>query len=366
MHINNVLIDAVNIIRDRHNRQFSGDMNYIHACIQDLVNNDALRKHPSVIALVKDFTNKDKLPTKLIHVKESLYETDMILSFFSVSYFPSLSFDACWFERILEPKYLLNTMRSPVAAIKTIAATTGFQDRTVVALFPENHIDHVQDSDDRIFYFIDKFINRYYKITHKLLNIVHSPLKSILLECDTAQIESLAVHWVWLHEHFHRQGPMPIPKYLHYKSIKPLAGLEELRVDLASIDYCMKSMPEPFNLQCAVFILFERLLRYAIEGQGKPNYDAIASQVLFNYLKKHKYITTDQNYQLYFDNNIFQGTARFAAEIASIEDNIDRFKPEIVQQQLLDFVQAYQTNPTNGIDFKHDAYFSHLKQLYSV
>src|SRR5690606_25598103 len=106
-----------------------------------------------------------------------------------------------------------------------------------VAIFPENFL-HAGEipTEARSFYFIDKFVRR---CKEKTIPFVRSKttLRSLtLLKTATdEQIEEAASLWVYLHEHFHRQGVLPLPKALKLKSSRSTAGLEELRVDLLAM-----------------------------------------------------------------------------------------------------------------------------------
>src|SRR5262249_13783486 len=142
--------------------------------------------------------------------------------------------------------------------------TAGFESRVVVALFPENHIDGVQALDDLIFYFINKFVERHKRITRKMLDAVVAPEAFPLLRgASDEDIERASCWWVRLHEYHHRQGDMPIhiPEFLRAKSLKPLAGLEELRVDVSGMLACLHNdkLPAKDASLAFQFILAERL-----------------------------------------------------------------------------------------------------------
>ncbi len=331
-------------------------------------NHPGLRDASITQSMLLDLEESDYAPKKLKHLKSHINDqkTNTVFSLFYASYFPSLNIDGFRYETLPEPPELAVNMRSPVLAVNWVEATSGFHKRGVVALFPENHIDGVQLVGDKIFYFINRFVERFDRITRKLMPLVDFPGMAELMEMPT--IQELAVYWVWLHEHFHRQGPMPIPKYLPYKTLKPLAGLEELRVDMAGMHHCLHSglIPAAKGRLIATFILTERLLRYAVEGSLKPNYDAIASQILFQYLLKEKAIEIQPDKRLLWRDHIFDAAFKFYQEISAIESLVLEEGPERVQARMLQFACQYNQDKNDFVNFKHFGYFTWLKQEYQV
>lgn len=328
-----------------------------------------VKDNPAVIALLKDLHELERMPSRLVNIKDHIKDeaSTIVASVFDSPYFPSLSFEAFCFETLPPPLYLLDKFKSPVKAVKLISATKGLYPEQVVAVFPENHIDNSQLPDDPIFYFIDKFVSRFYRVTCKLFDKVKFRDIDKIANLAEKEVYQLSTYWVWLHEYYHRQGAMPIPAYLPYKSLRPLAGLEELRVDLASIICALDGaiLPGKFGLRLAIFILAERLLRYPVEGGLRPSYDAIASQTLFNFLREKKFITFSSDYVMTWHDDIFEGLTLFYNRINSIESTIKYFHPEVVQQKLLDFVNQY--NPPNskgGFSYNYNDCFLYLKERY--
>ena len=333
-----------------------------------LKSHPVLRNASAVQSLLQDLETNHYSLKRLHSLKNHInQQTDnTVVSCFYANYFPSLSIDAFQYEELPPPEELKHRMNSPVLAVRILEATTGFHKKNVVALFPENHIDGIQVTGDKIFYFIDKFSERFNRITRKLLPLVHYPGIDQLAQFD--DIESLSVYWVWLHEHFHKQGDMPIPEFLAYKTLKPLAGLEELRVDIAGMRHCLQSgwiEPEKAKM-IATFILSERLLRYAVEGSQKPNYDAIASQILFQYLLHEGVITIGKDKQLTWHPDIFEAIFAFFHAISDIEARIKEQGPERVQSDLLRFACQYKKDKTDFLNFEHSEYFTWVKQTYQV
>ena len=126
------------------------------------------------------------------------------------------------------------------------------------------------------------------------------------------------------------------------KSIKELAGLEELRVDLCSIITCLDDTQFSKDQASFVyqFILAERLLRYAIEGVPKITYDSISSKILFNFLLQHKAIYVKDS-QLYLTNIVSDCLRELLYNINAIEDQIYYRSEKEVQKMLLNFVHSY-------------------------
>jgi hypothetical protein len=246
--------------------------------------------------------------------------------------------------------------------------STGFEARVVVALFPENHIDGIQKAHDLIFYFIDKFIERHNRITKKMLAHVTSVEDFPILHHSTEQeLEEAACHWVWLHEFFHRQGPMPIPDFLDLKSPKPLAGLEELRVDLSGMLVCHKAdmLPPDLAARTWEFILAERLLRYSVEGIPRPNYDAVASQVLFNFLLEYGGIYLKGG-RIRLSPDLHDVVAEFLRQVHDIEILIETEDPQYVQRTLISFANRYARYDVSIGDYRHIGFFSDVKRRLNV
>lgn len=328
-----------------------------------------LIREPVARALVED-CNRYQKSSRLVHTKSHINEARdrHLVSLFDVSYFPSLSLDFLSYEPLpvdphLERRYASNTM--PVT-IK--ASSIGFRSRVVVALFPENHIDGIQESDDLIFYFINKFVERHKRITRKMIAEVMEPGSFPLIEkADDARIEAASSWWVRLHEYHHHQGDMPIPEYLDAKKLKPLAGLEELRTDVSSILACLNDnkLPSDDALMAYEYILAERLLRYAVEGKDRPNYDAVASQMLFNYLLKNGGIRL-RHERLRLCPDLPAVLDTFLREIQSIERDIHTASVTQVRADLLKFTNGYTQYDEDTRDYRHIPFFAAVKRRLQV
>ncbi|WP_088503030.1 DUF6421 family protein [Burkholderia ubonensis] len=341
----------------------------VEQCLNRLTNTKHLSREPIVQCLIDDLRDFDS-GSKLIRTKAHINEKRdrNICSLFSSSYFPTLGLDFLTYEPLQVNEQLAKRYPSMTTPVRIARMSTGFEAREVVAIFPENHLDGIQKQDDLIFYFIDKFVARHRRITRKLLeNITVEDDFPVVHHVSDRQIEEAACHWVWLHEYYHRQGPLPVPKYLWMKSLKPLAGLEELRVDLSGMIACIEDSTLPRDLAELTwqFVLAERLLRYSVEGIPKPNYDAVGSQVLFNFLL--------ENGGIYLERGCIRLSATLPGAIKLFLMKIDEIErliliqdPLEVQRLLLDFVNRYAGfDPATG-DYSHVDYFSDVKRRLEV
>ncbi|WP_328899948.1 DUF6421 family protein [Streptomyces sp. NBC_00441] len=335
----------------------------------ELEGSPILASQPAVQALVADL--RDFTPgSRMERTKRLLNEGQegLILSLFDASYFPKLSLDVAKYRVLATDGVLCEKYSSPTAPVALAEHSKGFESRVVVALFPENHLDGIQTPTDRIFYFIDKFVERHQRVTQKMIKeVMEEGAFPRLGNAASVDIERASSWWVHLHEYHHRQGYMPIPDYLEAKSSKPLAGLEELRTDVSSMLVCLNDGDLPVDDAALAYeyILAERLLRYSVEGIPRPNYDAVASQLLFTYLIQFGGIALK-------DGKISLGTSlpgilsNFLGEIESIESVIARDSVDHVKDLLLDFTNRYTEFDSNLGDYKHIPYFAEVKARLGI
>ncbi len=345
------------------------DPEFLHDLADTLKKTKALSRQPIAQCFIDDaehYEARQRLEKTKRHINEA--RDTHVFSLFNASYFPALSLDYLVYDPLPVDETLAGSFPSHTTPVNLRHISRGFASRVVVALFPENHIDGLQHSDDRIFYFIDKFVERYRRITCKLLDgIVADDVLELVRGATDAQVERAATYWVWLHEYHHRQGDMPLPDYLPAKSLKPLAGLEELRVDVSGMLVCLShpGLPADEAALAYEFILAERLLRYAVEGSRKPNYDGVASQVLFNFLIAYRGI--------YLRDGIIHLTARlpdvladFLGQISAMERHIHTEPADQVQRRLLDFANGYAIFDEELRDYRHIPYFAEVKARLGV
>ncbi|MFI7056951.1 DUF6421 family protein [Streptosporangium canum] len=360
------VIDEINEIRRTLGpREAFRDPAFLGDLAGRLMDAPVLRGQPVVRAFAEDaltFGDDPRLTRTKLHINQA--SDNHVFSLFDASYFPSLSLDYLAYRPLPADERLTRRYASNTVPVTIERMSAGFESRVVVALFPENHLDGTQADDDLIFYFIDKFVERHVRLTRRLMTAVTAgddfPLVRV---AGAAQVERASSWWVRLHEYHHRQGDMPIPEFLPLKRLKPLAGLEELRADVSSMLACLHddALPAEDALLAYEYILAERLLRYAVEGIPRPNYDAVASQLLFNYLIEARGVHLRDGV-IHLDPDLPAVLAAFLAEIQSIEKRIHTESAERVQGRLLDFTNRYTDFDETTGDYRHIPYFAEVKQ----
>lgn len=365
------VVDDVNALREKikGERASFRDREFLDRLADDISDAPSLGRLPIARALAEDlrsYREDGRLTAVKAHINEGADHT--ILSLFDASYFPSLSLEYLTYRTLPTDPHLATRYASNTMPVNITARSKGFESRVVVALFPENHIDGRQDPDDLIFYFIDKFVERHNRITRKMIDAVMAEgsfpgLRGV----DDTTVEQASSWWVRLHEYHHRQGDMPIPQYLSAKSYKPLAGLEELRVDVSGMLACLgdPQLPAREARLAYEYILSERLLRYAVEGIPRPNYDAVASQLLFNYLSRHGGIEL-RGGLIHLDDRLPEVLAGFLGEIQRIEAGIRTEPVEQVRKGLLELTNEYTDYDPEAKDYRHIPFFAEVKERLGV
>lgn len=345
------------------------DQEFLNDLANKLTSSRFLWRQPIVQAFAEDCRTYHE-NSRLIRTKEHINSRadNHILSLFDASYFPRLSLDYLTYTALPVNEHLASRYASNTMAVTIQHKTAGFESRVVVALFPENHIDGLQHSDDLIFYFIDKFVERHVRLTRLLISEAMAEGSFPLVRAaGPADVERASCWWVRLHEYHHRQGDMPIPDFLPVKRLKPLAGLEELRVDVSGMLACLHddALPARDAQLTYEYVLSERLLRYAVEGIPRPNYDAVASQLLFNYLAETGSIYL-RDRRIHLGPDLPAALAAFLADIQAIERRVHSEPATDVQRRLLDFTNQYTDYDPEIRDYRHIPYFAELKRSLSV
>ena len=114
------------------------------------------------------------------------------------------------------------------------------------------------------------------------------------------------------------------------KSSRSSAAIEELRVDVAAM---LSLSTKQINRE---FILAERLLRYAVEASPANDYDAIGTQVLFQFLLLKSGITIDTLGLLQIKSSVWSCLALFSQVITELEAkaaSLSTFKAKKVFQE---------------------------------
>ncbi|MEU4877004.1 DUF6421 family protein [Streptomyces sp. NPDC021608] len=366
------VFDEVDEIREkvRGSRDAFRDRQFLLELAQRIADAPNLGRQPAARALVEDL--RSHVPgARLDRVKTHINEKrdNHIFSLFDASYFPALSLEYLTYETLPTDPHLATRYASNTMPVNITGRSKGFASRVVVALFPENHVDGVQHDDDLIFYFIDKFVERHNRITRKMIDAVMAEDAFPLIRgVDDKTVEQASSWWVRLHEYHHRQGDMPIPAYLPVKKLKPLAGLEELRVDVSAMLVCLNDpqLPAREARLAYEYILSERLLRYAVEGIPRPNYDAVASQLLFNYLVAHHGIELRGD-RIRLHEELPEVLAEFLGTIQRIEREITIGVPvDDVKQRLLEFTNEYTDYDEEAKDYRHIPFFAEIKKRLDV
>ncbi|MFD7451648.1 DUF6421 family protein [Kitasatospora sp. NPDC059827] len=338
---------------------------FLERLAKELADSAELSRQPIVRAFLADLRDSpdgSRLRATKAHINEE--RDNHVFSFFDASYFPKLSLDYLAYRTLPTDPHLAVRYASNTRPVNLLAKSEGFKSRVVVALFPENHLDGRQDPDDLIFYFIDKFVERHNRITRKMIDAVMAPGSFPRIQgAPDHVVEAASSWWVRLHEYHHRQGDLPIPEFLDAKKLKPLAGLEELRVDVSAMLVCLDDaqLPEQQARAAYEYILAERLLRYAVEGIPRPNYDAVASQLLFSYLTEHRGIRLRDGL-IELAPELPAVLAAFLGEIRAIERRIRTEPLERVRAGLLEFTNRYTDYDPQAKDYRHIPFFAEVKQ----
>ncbi|AXK31911.1 hypothetical protein DVA86_03890 [Streptomyces armeniacus] len=329
----------------------------------------ALRRQPIAETFLEDIRSYEpgkRLDAVKAHINGR--RDGHIFSLFDASYFPKLSLDYLAYEELPADAHLVERYASPTMPVTLTGHSAGFGSRVVVALFPENHIDGIQRPDDLIFYFIDKFVERHNRITRRMIGAVMAEGSFPLIEgASDERVRQASSWWVRLHEYHHRQGDMPIPEFLPAKKYKPLAGLEELRVDVSAMLALLhdERLPREEARTAYEYVLAERLLRYAVEGIPRPNYDAVASQLLFGYLERHEGIRL-RGETIELTPEIPAVLAAFLDEIQRIERRIHEEPVEAVRKRLLEFTNTYTDFDPVARDYRYLPFFADVKKKLGV
>jgi hypothetical protein len=213
----------------------------------------------------------------------------LILGIFSAAYNGALSLEAIAYEHAVLPPFV---RRIPSSAVPILVRshTSGFDNGRYVALFPEEVSGSVLNAmkQDKAFYFIDRFTRRSMETSVPIAcRFPGSTVARLFAELTPPRAEELATTWVWLHEHFHRVGPLPLPSALEIKRTRSGGALEELRTDLRTIIGATDGLIAPEHAaDLANYVLGERLLRYGMEGNPADDYDARSSHIFFGMLQK--------------------------------------------------------------------------------
>lgn len=294
---------------------------------------------------------------------------DTLISLLSAPYARPMGLEYLKFETLVADP-ALRAYQTHVMPIVMREATDGLLPVHTVAIFPENHVGAQQQAGDKIYYLINKFAQRHHRLTQRIVqHLTDQDAFEAIRGASYEAIERATVYWVWLHEYHHqRVGDLPIPDYLKLKSSRALAGLEELRVDIASALLLLDDAAA-FQGQARFlfeFILSERLLRYGVDGvafdalgQPNPSYDALSSYMLFNLLRKHGALTVI-NGQIGLRDNLVPALRAILAEISGIEARVHHLPLAQLRLDMLGYVAAALDTPCVDARYRH-AHYDHMR-----
>ncbi len=197
------------------------------------------------------------------------------------SFIPKNSEEICYFSYIEINPHESISKRNNIYCIKINDHNSYLNDLEKVALFPEEFIHKVKE-DSPVFYFCNRFIQRYLIHTEPNLSKFNTRTGLNILPVKTLTAEVVA-NWVHLHERFHRTGNLPIPKNLYEKLNSINGGVEELRADLQTLIHLesfrsINSLESTYNL-----ILAERLVYFPLRRKMN-SFDTYSSYLLLNEL----------------------------------------------------------------------------------
>jgi hypothetical protein len=247
---------------------------------------------PVVSAFIEDMTDFIAgQPLQCARTQQAVcsHADGLILGVFRDCYNRGLGLEALTYECVQRPSFLNATIESSAVPVVIRKATSGFDNPRYVAIFMEEMIG-VRPSDlqsDKAFYFVDRFARRTMERTLPIARgLASGPVAAVFAAMNEQRAQDLATCWVWLHEHFHRSGPLPLPAALAIKSTRSGGALEELRTDLRTILGAFAGLVDPQHVgDFANFVLGERLLRYGSEGHPQADYDARSSHIFFGLLR---------------------------------------------------------------------------------
>ena len=106
------------------------------------------------------------------------------------------------------------------------------------------------------------------------------------------------VLWDMIHDRWHSHGDLPFDPFMIRQRLPYwMYSLEELRVDLASYGTAIELARDgfPFARYMKYGIIFDRILRFPINGNRVRNYDGLGGQLLFAYLHQNGVVRWTDN-----------------------------------------------------------------------
>jgi hypothetical protein len=220
---------------------------------------------------------------------------------FISSYDTPLGLEYFFFKPLEDHFSVRRSYFSTASPVSLVSNSARLANKRIMALFPETWSEYLRGdmSEMPVYYFMNRFLDRYLHRTKPIIaHEVDGPIFVALLEATSQELKVCANLWVSLHEYFHRNCALPLPHYLGHKASKDAGAFEELRADLNAICELpkIKSIPAGFLEKARSYILAERLFHYASNYNPNDDYDAVASQILFESLrvKQALYVVGDR------------------------------------------------------------------------
>ncbi len=141
----------------------------------------------------------------------------------------------------------------------------------------------------------------------------------------------------------------PLKEYLHFKSSRSAAAIEELRVDLETI-CALEEMSAPMAKKAGRLILCERAFRYGLSFEPQSNFDAISSNVFFNFMLIHGGFALTREGRLEISNRWIEVVHSFREVVSTVEADAT---PATLSQELIRFARQWGEHSTNGGYKKH-------------
>lgn len=285
---------------------------------------------------------------------ENLIESrgESLLGIFDCPYHPYLMLEYTKISDVF-PTIEIEAKFNNIRCVKQIESSSGLANDQVVAIFPENFRSVTASEEKPVFYFVDKFARRHLKYTRPVLQrFKFAKLFHHLNSLTDQKIGELIANWVNIHESSHRTGIMPIPKFLHEKSNRYTAALEELRADLNTINKClMKSSDEESDeYLTGIYVLAERLLAYPL-FRHKTNFDAVSSVIMWKFLNEHKVFSNEPSI-LKFKESI-QSLIGFISklEIESLDQKTSELRKIKLRYLIVNYIGNYEKEFQNYTNF---------------
>lgn len=286
---------------------------------------------------------------------------DFILSFFSAPYNSKLSLEMLVFDYYNIDRKLAKISPSKAKMIEVYYATAGFSGINDITLFPENFVCQKPiHGEYPSFYFINRFKDRFKSQGLVLIReFCDCDRVDDLSALEDLQIEHCFLHWLHLHEHFHRVGAFPLPENLLLKQSRSTAAFEEMRVDLNTILALYDlNYGSAVDSKVTAFLVFaERLVRYASLKHPQDNFDARAGQVLLNMLLENNSIHFTNSKLLINGDSYIAGLRQILEKFNQIEQKC--VGQEFTQQKkiITNFIEHYGGKDLQSRKFELHPFF---------